>query len=192
MKRNILLIDKDLKNKINKLSPEIQKLILGLYETSIRDGKTLLYNYRFFETVLKMEIEKAKRGKENLSLIMVDIDDFKKINEKYGHIQADEILVRLAKVMSETMRKYDLVSRFGGEEFMILLPETNLKNAKLFSDRLKQRIYRDKLLSKKGVRVSGGIAEYKKPETARRFKERANKALLQAKSLGKDRVVLAK
>ncbi len=190
MKKKILLVNKKLKDKIKKLSPEIQKLIFELYEASIRDGKTLLYNYRFFETILKMEIEKAKRGKEILSLIMLDIDDFKKINEKYGHIQADDILIELAKVMSKALRKYDLVSRFGGEEFMILLPETSLQNAKLFSDRLRQRIHKNKFLLKKGVKVSGGIVEYKKPETARKFKERANKALLQAKRLGKDRFVL--
>ncbi len=188
----MLIIEKSLQDKIKKLSPEMQKLIFELYETSIRDPKTGLYNYRLFETVLEMEIEKAKRGQENLSLIMVDIDDFKKINEKYGHIRADDILVRLAKVMSRTMRAYDILSRFGGEEFMILLPETNLKNAKLFSERLKQKIYEDKFLSKHGIKVSGGIAQYKKSETAKRFKERVNLALRKAKSQGKDRFVVAK
>ena len=183
------MISKDLQDKIKKLSPEIQKLIFELYETSIRDPKTGLYNHRFFETVLTMEIEKAKRGQENFSLIMIDIDDFKKVNEKYGHIQADEILVRLAKMMSNTIRKYDILSRFGGEEFMILLPETTLKNAKLFSERLRRKIHNDKFLSKKSIKVSGGIAQYKKLETARSFKERTNKALLQAKKLGKDQFI---
>lgn len=190
MKKKGLIISQDLKEKIKKLPPEIKNLISDLYENSIRDAKTGLYNSRFFETVLEMEIEKAKRGKNEMSLIMIDIDDFKKINEKYGHIQADDILVQLAKVMSKTIRKYDIISRFGGEEFMIILPETSLQNAKRFSDRLKQKISKDKLLSKKEVKVSGGIAQYKKLETARSFKERANKALLQAKRLGKDRFVL--
>jgi len=189
MKKISLMINKDLQDKIKKLSPEIQKLIFELYETSIRDPKTGLYNHRFFETVLTMEIEKAKRGQENFSLIMIDIDDFKKVNEKYGHIQADEILVRLAKMMSNTIRKYDILSRFGGEEFMILLPETTLKNAKLFSERLRRKIHNDKFLSKKSIKVSGGIAQYKKLETARSFKERTNKALLQAKKLGKDQFI---
>lgn len=189
MKKISLMISKDLQDKIKKLSPEIQKLIFELYETSIRDPKTGLYNHRFFETVLTMEIEKAKRGQENFSLIMIDIDDFKKVNEKYGHIQADEILVRLAKMMSNTIRKYDILSRFGGEEFMILLPETTLENAKLFSERLRRKIHNDKFLSKKSIKVSGGIAQYKKLETARSFKERTNKALLQAKKLGKDQFI---
>lgn len=191
MKKRILIIDPNLQDKIKKLSPEIKKLISELYETSIRDPKTGLYNYRFFETVLEMEIEKAKRGQEELSLIMIDIDDFKKVNEKYGHIKADDILIRLAKVMSKTMRKYDILSRFGGEEFMILLPETNLKNAKLFSERLKQKIYEDKFLSEFNIKVSGGIVQYKKSETAKRFKERVNLALREAKKQGKDRFVLA-
>lgn len=192
MKKSILVLKKNLQAKIKKISPEIQKLIFELYETSIRDSKTGLYNYRFFETVLEMEIEKARRGQENLSLMMIDIDDFKKINEKYGHIKADEALIRLGKTISKAIRKSDVLSRFGGEEFMILLPETNIEKAKTFSIRLRKIILKEKMLSAMNVKVSGGIAEYKKSESSRNFKERANKALLQAKKLGKDRFVLAK
>lgn len=184
------MIDKNLEAKIKKLSPEMQKLISELYETSIRDSKTGLYNYRFFETVLEMEIEKARRGQENLSLMMIDIDDFKKINEKYGHIKADEALIRLGKTISKAIRKSDVLSRFGGEEFMILLPETNIEKAKTFSMRLRKIILKEKMLSAMNVKVSGGIAQYKKLESAKKFQERTNQALRQAKKTGKDKFVL--
>ena len=181
-------MEKNIKEKISALSPkfrtEIKDLfshmndcINVLYEAATKDEKTGLYNNKFFENILDMEIEKAKRGQQKLSLVITDIDFFKKINDTYGHIKADEFLARLAKVILEQVRKSDIAARFGGEEFVILLPETNLAKAKKFCERLRKKIHTDKILCKHKVTVSGGIAEFKKHDSKKSFKSRADKAL---------------
>ena len=104
-----------------------KKYISWLYELATRDEKTGLYNNKFFESILGMEMEKAQRGYGELCLFIIDIDFFKKINDKYGHIKADELLKRLALVLKKQLRKSDIAARCGGEEFFILLPETNLE-----------------------------------------------------------------
>ncbi|MCK4647322.1 GGDEF domain-containing protein [Candidatus Pacearchaeota archaeon] len=189
---------KDTKKKLHALDPRFRKRftelmsmmdesISLLYEAATHDEKTGLYNNKFFENMLEMEMEKAKRGKQKLSLVIIDIDFFKKINDTYGHMKADELLAQLAKVLMEQVRKSDIAARFGGEEFIILLPETNLEKAKRFTTRLRNAIKADNMLSKHGVEVSGGITEFKKSDTAKRLKERVDKALYQAKKQGRNR-----
>ena len=196
-------MDKDLKKKISVLHPDFRKKITELfdnlnesisflYEVAIKDEKTGLYNNKFFETTFEMEFEKAKRGYEKLSLIMIDIDFFKKINDTYGHIKADEFLERLGKILKKQIRKSDIASRFGGEEFLILLPETSLEKAKKFAARLKKAINSDKILKKYNLTVSGGLTQYKKGDTKKKLKKRADTALYQAKKGGRNRFVALK
>ena len=137
-----------------------------------------------------MEFEKAKRGKQKLSLFIMDIDFFKKINDTYGHIKGDEILKRLAQIAKKQIRKSDIIARFGGEEFIILLPETPLIKAKKLVSRLRKRIKDDKILKKYNVTTSGGLTQYKKGDSKKRFKERADKALYKAKKTGRDKIVV--
>ena len=136
LKEKVSALDPKFREKIEELFGTMKESISLLYEAAIRDEKTGLYNSKFFETILDMEIEKAKRRQQKLSLFIIDIDYFKKINDKYGHIKADELLVRLAEVLTKQFRKSDIISRFGGEEFFILLPETYLKKAKKITARL--------------------------------------------------------
>lgn len=185
-------MEKNLRKKISALDPKIKKKIENLFETmnesisllydiATHDEKTGLYNNKFFENVLEMEIEKAKRGKQKLSLLILDIDFFKKINDEYGHIKADKILEKLAKIIQKQIRKSDIAARFGGEEFVVLFPETSLTKAKKVAVRLKNKIKNDKFLKKFKLTISGGLAEYKKRDSKIRFKKRADKALYEAK-----------
>jgi|SRR3989344_2745653 len=190
--KKLSALDPKFRKKINELFENMHESISLLYEAATRDEKTGLYNSRFFETMLDMEIEKAKRGKQKLSLIIIDIDYFKKINDTYGHIKADEILVRLAKLLQNQVRKSDIVARFGGEEFIVLLPETNLEKTKRFSARLKKAIASDKMLKKYNLSISGGITEFRKKDNKKIFKHRADKALYQAKKSGRDKFVTVK
>ncbi len=192
LNKKLSALDPRFRKKITELVESMHESISLLYEAATHDEKTGLYNSRFFETMLDMEIEKAKRGKQKLSLIIVDIDYFKKINDTYGHIKADEILVRLAKLLQNQIRKSDIVARFGGEEFVILLPETNIEKAKKFSARLKKAIASDKILKKYNLSASGGITEFRKKDNNKIFKQRADKALYQAKKSGRDRFVSLK
>jgi diguanylate cyclase len=182
-------LDPRFRKKITDLMESMHESISMLYEAATHDEKTGLYNNKFFETMLDMEMEKAKRNQEDLSLFLIDIDFFKKVNDTYGHIKADDLLAQLAEVVMKQIRKSDIAARFGGEEFFVLLPETNLEKAKKFTARLRLAIKADKVLKKHGITVSGGITQYKKGDTKKRLKSRVDKALYQAKESGRDKFI---
>jgi len=192
LKKRLKSVDVKTRRKITSLFKEMNESISLLFDLATRDEKTGLYNYKFFQTELEMEIEKAKRGKQKLSLVITDIDFFKKINDKYGHIKADELLFKLAKIIKKSIRKSDIAARFGGEEFILLLPETSSNKAKKLCVRLRNAIHKDKILKKHNLTVSGGIAEFKKTDNKKTFKLRVDKALYKAKNSGRDRFVVLK
>lgn len=196
-------MDKKIEAKLHALDPRFRKKIQDmlenmnesismLYEAATHDEKTGLYNNKFFETIFEMEIEKARRNQQKLSLVMTDIDFFKKINDTHGHIKADEFLKRLAEVIQKHIRGSDIAARFGGEEFVILLPETNLEKAKRLTIRLRTAIHSDKVLKKYGVHVRGGVTEYRKGDNKKKMKERVDTALYKAKQTGRDKFVAIK
>lgn len=185
-------LDPRFRKKVEELFETIIESFSSLYEVATHDEKTGLYNNKFFETILEMEMEKAKRKQEKLSLMIIDIDFFKKINDTYGHMKADELLKRLADVVKKQIRKSDIAARFGGEEFIILLSETNLEKAILFSARLKRAINSDVVLKKYNFHVSGGITQYKEKDNKKKLKERVDKALYQAKETGRNKFVAIK
>jgi len=187
--KELSALDPRFRKKITELFESINDSVSLLYEAATHDEKTGLYNNKFFETVLEMEMEKAKRGYQKLSFFIIDIDFFKKINDTYGHIQADELLKKLAEVVNKQVRKSDVVARFGGEEFVILLPETSIEKAKQLTARLRTAIKSDKVLKKYNLTVSGGLTEYREKDTPKKLKERADKALYKAKETGRDKFV---
>lgn len=186
-------LDPQFKEKIEKIfgnvSEQQKKYISWLYDLATHDEKTGLYNNKFFESILEMEIEKAQRGQEKLCLFIIDIDFFKKVNDTYGHIKADEFLIRLAKILQEQLRKSDVAARFGGEEFFILLPQTSIEKAKKITARLRTAIKTDNVLKRHGITVSGGLTRYIEKDTKKSFMERADKAMYKAKDAGRDRFV---
>lgn len=185
-------LDPKFKKKIQEVFEQMHSSFSLLYEIATKDEKTGLYNNKFFETELDKELEKAQRGYQKLSLMIIDIDFFKKVNDTYGHVKADDILTRLASVLYETTRLSDIVARFGGEEFVLLLPETSLPKAKKLASRLKNKIHKDRILKKFKITVSGGITEYRKKDSKKAFKTRTDKALYQAKNTGRDKFVAVK
>lgn len=187
-KLNLSMLDPKAKGKIEELLKTMGDSISMLYDLATHDEKTGIYNNKFFENMLEMEIEKARRGQEKLSLIITDIDFFKKVNDVYGHMKADELLERLARVLEKELRRSDVLARFGGEEFVVLLPETSLAKAKKLAKRLREAVHKDKILKKHNLTVSGGISEFRgKRDTKSKFKTRADDALYKAKKNGRDR-----
>jgi len=182
-------LDPRFREKLDALFEEIVDSVSLLYDTAIKDGKTGLYNAKFFDTIIEMEIEKAKRGTQNLSLLVIDIDFFKKINDTHGHIKADEFLIKISRILEKTLRKSDVISRFGGEEFFIILPETGLEKAKKITSRLRTNLKKDRVLKKYNVTVSGGLTEFKNTDDKKKFMSRADKALYKAKNTGRDKFV---
>jgi len=135
-----------------------------LYELATKDGMTKLYIYRHFYTLLENEIRRCARYKRNVSLIIMDIDNFKRINDTYGHLTGDAILKKLAATLQDTVRKIDIPARYGGEEFVVILPETDKKDACIIAERVRKAIAQIEVQVNEtevlSPTVSIGIADY--------------------------------
>lgn len=129
------------------------------YKMSIRDGLTKLYNHKYFQEKLLEEIKKSKRYSTNLSLIMLDIDHFKKFNDNYGHQTGDKVLINLSKILRDTIREQDIAARYGGEEFMIILPNTDIIGVKILAERLREMVEKTKVKKLK-VTISLGVTTF--------------------------------
>lgn len=165
-----------------------------LEELSNRDGLTNLYNRRYIDKVLEMEFLRSKRYRMPLSCLMIDIDHFKNINDTYGHVFGDMVLVHLSDMLIDMSRSCDVVARYGGEEFIIMLPETDTKGAADFAERLrtavsKQGIECAEKSASVNLNISIGVSSYtKRVENFREMVNCADRALYEAKRLGRNRV----
>jgi len=110
------------------------------YEHSLRDVKTGLYNHGFFMARLKEEVAQTKNGSYASAVIVIDVDKFKNFNDTYGHLAGDQVLEKLAQVIRQSLRPNDIPSRFGGEEFTVMLPRTNITNAFMIAERLRNSV----------------------------------------------------
>ncbi len=161
------------------------------------DSITNLWNHGFFQNQLSIEIDKAKHENIPLSLIILDIDNFKKLNDTYGHQNGDIVLKEIAKILKDSSRDIDYVCRYGGEEFSIILPRTDKPNAYTIAERIRQRIEQHNfpkfsLFKKTKLTVSVGVATF--PEDAQNKEElinAADKAMYKAKFGGKNQTLLA-
>jgi len=165
-----------------RLFAETEKLVLI-------DELTKLYNRRHFQNSLQREFKQAKRYNHSLSLLIIDIDNFKKINDTYGHPKGDEILISVAKSIDSNMRIEDTACRIGGEEFAILLPQTSEPNAMIAAQKLLENIRKIEF-ENQFVTVSGGVVSYpEKANSADQLFDFADRALYFAKFSGKNRIV---
>ncbi|MCG8359116.1 MAG: diguanylate cyclase [Kiloniellales bacterium] len=180
-------IERDITEEIEARA-ELQRLAAA-------DPLTGLLNCRVFIESLEEEIERARRYGHPLSLIVLDIDRFKKINDTHGHQIGDAALRAIAETISGTARSVDRAGRLGGEEFALVLPETDVVDAARFAERLRERIAACRVEAEgKSIAVTAslGVAGMKGPnETCQSFVRRADRAMYLAKDAGRDRVVLA-
>lgn len=163
---------------------------------SIKDGLTNLFNRRYFDTHIEQMIRNADTTTNNLSLIMIDIDHFKNVNDQYGHQSGDDVLKNVSLILKNTFRVTDLIARYGGEEFAILLGNTKLSDALVVAERARVNVS-DAELTLATIQkvlkntISIGVAEYKKNETVKQFVQRCDEALYKAKDSGRNKVVKA-
>ncbi len=129
---------KEAKEKAERLAHELSDANARLKELVFRDGLTGLHNHRYFQEILDQELARSKRYRTPLSLIMFDIDFFKKVNDNFGHQIGDLVLMNLARVVEGAVRPSDIVARYGGEEFAVILPETNQAGMKVFAERIRR------------------------------------------------------
>ena len=179
--------DNQEKEELKKLVEHLREQIAQLHQIATHDEKTGVYNSMFFKSVFEFELQKVKR-EGTFSLIVIDIDFFKKVNDTYGHMTADKILERVAKVLHKQMRGGDVLARFGGEEFFVILPDTKLSYAAEVAERLRKKILSDVFLKKYTITISLGVATYKKKDTFDTLSNRADQALYKAKRNGRNRV----
>jgi diguanylate cyclase (GGDEF)-like protein len=172
--------------------------------TSITDSLTGVFNYRYFYHKLYTEIMRARRYKRPLSLIILDFDNFKMINDTYGHLVGDKVLRESAKLIRDNIRgcknevykdcDVDTIARYGGEEFAIILPETPLEKAIIVGERLRKIIEKNlpsiiKVNGDLKITASFGVTSYRDEESLEEFVKRADNALYEAKRRGKNKVV---
>jgi diguanylate cyclase (GGDEF)-like protein len=166
-----------------------------LHTKAVVDGLTRLYSRSHFNSQLQAAVELSLRSRDTFSLILVDIDHFKKVNDTHGHATGDVILQRVAGRMQRSLRKYDLAFRYGGEELAVLLPRTRMKQATRTAERLRSIIEEQRFRGADGklirVTVSLGVAQFEPTDDADSLFGRADRRLYRAKELGRNRVVPA-
>ncbi|NDV23596.1 GGDEF domain-containing protein [Desulfovibrio sp. JC022] len=187
-------LDQNMAPHLNHIQSVLQELS---YKTE-HDPLTGLSNRRVFERTLDQEIERTRRAKTPLTLAILDLDNFKKVNDTWGHLKGDEVLIDFADLLSQNSRRYDLVARIGGEEFAIILSGVGLVKAKQLMERLLDKV-RDLTFAKPGsnesfsITCSAGISCFKGMVDIEMHEliSKADKALYEAKKSGKDQVCSA-
>jgi diguanylate cyclase (GGDEF)-like protein len=164
-----------------------------LNQLSITDGLTKLHNHRFFQDHLTREIKRVSRSHEPLSILLIDIDDFKQLNDRFGHAAGDELLTRMAPLLNTAVRETDLVARYGGEEFVILALNTDARGAWALAEKVRTAIAESSFILDDSLRplrvtVSIGVAQFR--GNRKRFFQKADEALYRAKAEGKNCTVV--
>jgi diguanylate cyclase (GGDEF)-like protein len=173
----------------------MESLNRQLEKISQVDGLTGLCNRRFWDEQFVMEYKRGMRSESPSTLVMLDIDNFKQVNDTYGHPAGDEVIKKLAEIIKKTTRETDVLGRYGGEEFTMILPDTPVANVEFVAERIRRLVEKcnvvyDEISIK--FTISVGIAGFKQSyKDSPQWLDLADKALYQAKALGKNRVILA-
>jgi diguanylate cyclase (GGDEF)-like protein len=182
--------------KLHESSEKLKKLNTELKELSSKDPLTQLYNRRYFgEAALTMQSLAVRNNHHNISIIILDVDNFKNINDTYGHAVGDKVIVSLARILENNCRQSDIVARFGGEEFVILLYNTSITFAQNVAENIRQNV-EDFSLDIKNEKLrftlSFGVAQYEAQidKDIECTINRADKALYSAKTSGKNKVIV--
>ena len=167
----------------------LQENRLELKRLLVTDTLTGIYNRKHIFDILDKEMERARRYENSFSVIMFDIDRFKSINDNYGHQMGDKVLITAAKAIEKSLRNLDVFGRYGGEEFLAVLPSTGTEDAYTCAERVRKNIENLEIPDFEGkLTISSGVAEYNNDECAEILIERADKLLYRAKENGRNRV----
>jgi diguanylate cyclase (GGDEF)-like protein len=166
-----------------------------LFTFASTDSLTGMYNKRYILNEMENQIKIVRRNQRLFSIVMLDIDDFKNINDSHGHLAGDDYLKKVAQTIVDSLREQDTASRFGGEEFLILLPETTLEGAQKLAERIRQKIENMELDFQGNIirsTISAGVSQFSLEfSDAENFIRSADIALYRSKSEGKNRVTIA-
>lgn len=186
------------RHKLSARNDELQRALARISELAERDELTGLHNRRFVMDVLSKLIGRAERHQEPFCICIIDLDHFKRINDRFGHAAGDQVLIAFSRLVEHELRSMDFVAhnvadgvsfgRYGGEEFILLLPATRLEGALTAAERIRQRQASARHPSAPIVTLSAGIAEYRAGEGIEQLMRRADRALYEAKYAGRNRV----
>ena len=170
--------------RLNALNRRLQQL-------SVTDALTGLFNRTGLSASLPLDIERAQRYRRSLSVVLLDLDHFKRVNDEFGHLVGDQVLVEFAKLIQATVRQVDAIYRWGGEEFLIVCPETPPELVSNLTERVLDGVRQHRFPTLRTMTVSAGIANLGASDTMTSLLQRADEALYQAKTAGRDRICLA-
>lgn len=174
------------------LAEKLKRQEEAMKRLSVTDELTGLFNHRFFYQCLEKEADRARRYRHPLTLVIIDLDNFKKYNDTWGHIQGDRALATAAAVLKSAVRSTDIVARYGGEEFAIILPMTDLVSAKVICERIRESLAATPIPAGKGstepLTASFGAVSLESTMTAEQLVKEADKILYFAKNCGKNLV----
>jgi two-component system, cell cycle response regulator len=180
--------NKQINEEMLKLNNELKLMNEVLVNKSIKDGLTDLYNHQYMNELLEKMLEEIKTSKEKLCIMMLDIDHFKLVNDNFGHQVGDRVLVKVADLIRENTRVSDYIGRYGGEEFIVVLPKTDIEKAAEIAESIRSSVERYNFsLGDKHVTISIGVVQYN-GEVSHVLINKADMLLYEAKSSGRNRV----
>jgi len=189
MSKSIQDYQQNLEQKIEERTKELEEKNTQLEKLSVTDRLTEVFNRMKLDSVLEGEINRANRYKNPLSLIILDIDHFKRVNDTHGHQTGDSVLVEFADILRKTVRNTDTVGRWGGEEFLVICPETGLKGAISLAESIREKIEAHNFTTVGRVTASIGVSAYSEGDREKDMIGRADACLYQAKAEGRNRVI---
>ena len=190
VKENTALLE-----RLSEFNDQLMKANNSLKDRVNKDGLTSVFNHRYFQDALKSEFVRAQRYHVPFAVIFIDLDDFKAINDTYGHLVGDTVLVSVAELIMKNVRETDLVARYGGEEFILLLPETEQEGAVACAENIRKSVAAINICDLKeplNITISAGVALYDEDcKSAQEVVRESDAALYQAKKSGKNMVWLS-
>jgi diguanylate cyclase (GGDEF)-like protein len=210
MKQEVTILPYDVEKKLvciyiydvtplSEVNYRLQKANEELIDMSHRDPLTHIYNRRYFAEQSSKILSFAKRNDIPLTILILDIDKFKRINDTYGHFVGDEVIISVAKTLENHIRQSDIVARFGGEEFVMLLQDCDIQNGKTVAEKVRIDIKNASVKTSNGIpvnfTVSTGVAQYCDKQDKSNLEytvHRADEALYESKKSGRDQTTLAK
>ncbi|MFY9089033.1 diguanylate cyclase [Arcobacter aquimarinus] len=183
----LLFLSYSIVNRLN-YTKELEEAKIELTNLTLTDYLTNLSNRKNIDSILKINENLFNRYKDKFSIILVDIDDFKKVNDTYGHLVGDKVLIEISGILKKYTRQTDIVGRWGGEEFIIICPKTNLQDASKLAEKLRKKISTHQFETVGNKTASLGVSTFKENETIIELITRVDDAMYLAKSNGKNRI----
>ncbi len=169
-----------------------------LYDWSITDNLTQLKNFQYLQISMEKELTRGKRYPQDVGVILINVDDFKKINDTYGHVFGNTVLKGVSVIVLDVIRNVDIAARYGGDEFLLLLPETGIKGTRVVAERILKLVQDKEFVTEDGApvytTVSIGVTVAKKNDVINKdaLIKKADKAMYEAKKRGKNRIAVLK